>query len=411
MSAVKVVIAHNLYSSAQPSGENEIVASESALLAEAGVRVLPLLRRSDDIASLSPAGKALLPVSPIYNRGAQRELATLLAAERPDVLHLHNPYPLLSPWVVRTAHQHGVPVVQTVHNYRHVCADATYFRDGHPCHLCQGKRFGYPAIRYSCYRGSRAQSVVMATTLAVHRSTWRTVDRYVALAPHLVPHLESFGITGAQIAIKPNGIPDPGRHTQRGDGFLYIGRLTDAKGIGLLLDAWQRHPDGELGTLRVLGDGPRRDLVEAAAAARSDVEYGGLVEHDAVTAAIRAAAVVVVPSTYADILPTVVLEALSNGRPVLGTAVGGTPYLLGADPEHDPAERRPGWLAEPSTAGLAAALATARTEAPALTDTARLRYETVFAPDVLIKRLIELYAEVAGSAPDGGAGRGGDAGQ
>ena len=394
MSAVKVVIAHNLYSSAQPSGENEIVAAETAQLGAAGVTVLPLLRRSDDIGTLSLAGKALLPVSPIYNAGAQRELADLLVRERPDVLHLHNPYPLLSPWVVRTAHKHGVPVVQTIHNYRHVCLDATYFRDGQPCHLCVGKRVPLPAVRYSCYRGSTAQSAVMATSLAVHRGTWRGVNRYIALAPHLVPHLKSFGITDDQIVIKPNGIPDPGRHDRRGDGFLFFGRLTDAKGIGLLLSAWQQHDDGALGTLRILGDGPRRDLVEAAAKARGDIEYGGLVDHDAAIDAVRGAAVVVVPSTYADILPTVVLEALANARPVLGTSVGGTPYLLGADPTHDPAERRPGWLVEPDPAALAATLPVALREAAGLGEVARQRYETVFAPDVLIRRLIDVYGQL-----------------
>lgn len=398
MYRVKVVVAHNLYSSAQPSGENEIVAAESRQLAEAGVTVLPLLRRSDDIGSLSAAGKALLPVSPIYARGAQRELTELITTHRPDVLHLHNPYPLLSPWVVRTAHRHGVPVLQTVHNYRHVCVDATYFRDGHPCHDCLGKSFGYPAIQHSCYRGSRAQSVVMATTLAVHRSTWRSVDRYIALAPHMRAHLASFGISDSQIVVKPNGVPDPGRHDERGEGFLYFGRLTAAKGIDLLLEAWQRRADGTLGTLRIVGDGPLRDAVTAVAARRADVEYLGQIDHAEIDAVIRAAAVVVVPSTYADILPTVILEALANGRPVVGTDVGGTPYLLGVDADHDPADTPPGWLVEPRAEALADALDAARLTADGLTWQARHRYESVFAPDVLIRRLIETYAELADDA-------------
>ncbi|MGA8115776.1 MAG: glycosyltransferase family 4 protein, partial [Actinocatenispora sp.] len=302
---MKVVIAHNLYSSAQPSGENQIVESESRMLAEAGVEVLPLLRSSDEIEEMSAARKATLPLSPIYARDAQRTLTELIRRERPDVLHLHNPYPLLSPWVVRTAHRHGVPVVQTVHNYRHVCADSTYYRQGHPCHDCLGKRFPYPAVRHSCYRGSRAQSVVMATTLAVHRPTWRSVDRFIALAPHIADHLASFGITDEQITVKPNGIPDPGAHDERGDGFLFFGRLVDAKGVGLLLDAWERHADGDLGTLRIVGDGPLRARVEVAAATRADVEYLGLLDHEAALRAVRAAAVVVAPSTYADALPTV----------------------------------------------------------------------------------------------------------
>lgn len=396
---MKVVIAHNLYSSAQPSGENQIVESESAMLAAAGVTVLPLLRSSDSIGSLSPLAKATLPLSPMYNGGAQRELTELIRRERPDVLHLHNPYPLLSPWVVRTAHKHGVPVVQTVHNYRHVCADSTYFRDGHPCHDCLGKAFPLPAVRHSCYRGSRAQSVVMATTLAVHRSTWRTVDRYVALAPHIADHLRTFGITDAQITVKPNGIPDPGRRLdETGDGFLYFGRLVDAKGVGLLLDAWERHGDGDFGTLRIAGDGPLRGRVEAVAAARADVEYLGLVDHAEIPGVIRAASVVVVPSTYADALPTVILEAFANGRPVLGTDVGGTPYLLGLDEHHEPAETPPGWVVPPEAGALAEKFGLAKLRAGALGPVARRRYETVFGPDVLLRKLIGVYEELAADA-------------
>ena len=105
-----------------PSGENVIVDTEIAQLTEAGVEVLPFQRSSDSIGDLPAVQKVLLPISPIYGRAAQQDLARLLTEHRPDVLHLHNPYPLLSPWVVKTAHAHGVPVVQTVHNYRQVCS-------------------------------------------------------------------------------------------------------------------------------------------------------------------------------------------------------------------------------------------------------------------------------------------------
>ena len=175
---MKVVIAHNRYVSANPSGENTVVDAEMVLLAEAGF-VLLFVRSSDEIAHLPPVRKAMLPVSPIYARPAQRESGALLARERPDVLHLHNPYLLLSPWVVRTAHAHRV-VVQTVHNFRHVCVAGVYFRDGHPCHDCLGKAVLYPAVQHACYRGSRAQSAVTATSLTAHRGTWRSVDRYTS---------------------------------------------------------------------------------------------------------------------------------------------------------------------------------------------------------------------------------------
>jgi glycosyltransferase involved in cell wall biosynthesis len=384
---VKVVVAHNRYREAIPSGENVIVDLEMAQLTAAGVRVLPFLRSSDSIGELPPAQKALLPISPIYAHRAQQDLTQLIVEHRPDVVHLHNPYPLLSPWVVRTAHAHGVPVVQTVHNYRQVCSSGLYFRDGHTCHDCRGRAFGLPGVVHRCYRGSVVQSALMATTLAVHRPTWRSVDAYIALTGAIAGHLRDYGIPAERIVVKPNGIPDPGPSTPPGAGFLYAARLSPEKGLGLLLDAWQRHPDGSLGTLRIAGDGELRPLAEQAAAHRDDVTYLGVLDRDAMTAARLAAGVVLAVPTWDDVLPTVVLEALACGRPVLGTAVGGIPYLLGTD---DPATAA-GWVVEPDPAALAAALPTARESAAGLGPAARNRYLATFHPDVVTRQLLDVY--------------------
>jgi glycosyltransferase involved in cell wall biosynthesis len=305
------------------------------------------------------------------------------------VLHLHNPYPLLSPWVIRTAHAHGVPVLQTVHNYRQVCSSGLYFRDGHNCTDCRGKLLGWPAVRHKCYRGSAAQSALMATTLAVHRPTWHSVDRYIALTDQIAAHLRDYGIPDERITIKPNGLPDPGDPPPLGAGFLYAARLSPEKGLPLLLDAWQRHPDGSLGPLRIAGDGDLRPLAEKAAAERSDVTYLGGLDRTQMDRERRAASVVVAVPTWNDVLPTVILEALSTGRPVLGTAVGGIPYLLGVD--QSPASEVAGWLVQPDAAALAAALPIARVEADRRSAAARERYLRFFHPDVLTARLIDIY--------------------
>ncbi|GAB1643985.1 glycosyltransferase [Krasilnikovia sp. MM14-A1259] len=390
---MKVVVAHNRYREAIPSGENVIVDTEISQLTAAGVEVLPFQRSSDSIAALPVAQKALLPVSPIYGRAAQRDLATLLTTHRPDVLHLHNPYPLLSPWVVRTAHAHGVPVVQTVHNYRQVCASGLYFRDGHNCTDCRDKLIGWPAVRHRCYRGSAAQSAILATALAVHRPTWRSVDRYIALTDRIAAHLRDYGIPADRIVVKPNGLPDPGEPAPPGDGFLYAARLSPEKGLALLLDAWRRHPDGALGELRIAGDGELRPLAEEAAAERGDVTYLGVLDAVGMAAARRAAAVVVAVPTWNDVLPTVILEAMAAGRPVLGTAVGGIPYLLGVE-QPGPAG---GWAVAPDAAALAEALPLARAESAAFAPQARERFVRAFHPDVLTARLVELYRELAGN--------------
>ncbi|MEH1012741.1 glycosyltransferase [Micromonospora sp. CPCC 206060] len=384
---MRIVVAHNRYRQAQPSGENTIVDAEIAQLGAAGVEVLPFLRSSDEIPSMSGAAKALLPLSPIYAPRAQHDLDELITRHRPDALHLHNPYPLLSPWVVRTAHKHGVPVVQTVHNYRQVCSSGLYFRDGMICQDCRGKVLGVPAIVHRCYRGSRAQSALMATTLAVHRGTWKSVDRYIALTSGIAAHLQDYGIPAERIVVKPNGIPDPGTPAPLGDGFLFLGRLSPEKGLDLLLTAWRRHPDGALGPLRIAGDGELRPLVEAAAAERADVTFLGPLDRAGVRAALDASSVVLATSTWHDVLPTVIIEALASGRPVLGTALGGIPYLVGVDDPAGPA----GWVVPAEPAALAAALPTARSGAAALAGAARARYERTFHPDVVTRQLIAIY--------------------
>lgn len=389
----KVVVAHNRYRSVAPSGENAVVDTEIEQLRTAGLEVVPFMRSSDEIGELPAPQRALLPLSPIYNRASQRALDDVLRVEKPDVLHLHNPYPLLSPWVIRTAHKHGVPVIQTVHNYRQVCAPGLYFRDGHVCHDCRGKAFGLPAIQHSCYRGSRAQSAIMAIALAVHRGTWRSVDRYIALTSAIADHLRDYGIPAERIRIRPNAIPDPGPPAARaGRGFLFAGRMTLEKGLGLLLEAWRAHGDGELGTLRLAGDGPLRSLAESAAAERADVTYVGALDRAAVQAEIAAAACIVVPSICHDVLPTVVLEALAAGRPVLGTNLGGIPYLIGVDHAAGP-DGAAGWVAEPRADAFAVALARAHAGAVGRARASRRRYEDCFAPPVLTQRLLDIYAQ------------------
>ncbi|HLV58557.1 MAG TPA: glycosyltransferase [Natronosporangium sp.] len=383
---MKVVVAHNRYRSAQPSGENRVVDAEIAQLAAAGVEVLPLLRSSDEIGSLPLRERVLLPLSPLWNPGTQRALAQLLREHRPDVLHLHNPYPLLSPAVVRTAHRYGVPVVHTAHNYRQVCPNGVYFRDGRICHDCRGRRLAVPAVVHRCYRGSAAQSAVMAVTLAAHRGTWRSVDRFLAPTAAIAAHLRGYGIPAERIVVKPNALPDPGPPDPLppdGD-LLFLGRLSAEKGVELLLDAWRRHPEGALGRLRVAGDGPLRPLVERAARARTDVTYAGRLDPDAARAALAASAAVVVPSTCEDVLPTVVIEALAAGRPVLGTALGGIPYLVGDA----------GWVVEPTVAAVAAALPAVRAEAASRSPAARARYESTFHPDVVTRQLLAVYESV-----------------
>jgi glycosyltransferase involved in cell wall biosynthesis len=383
---VKIVIAHNRYSSAQPSGENVIVDYEIGALREAGVEVVPFLRSSDEIASLPAHRKAMLAASPIHAAGTQRELAAVLERERPDLLHLHNPYPLLSPSVVGTAHEHGVKVVQTIHNYRHDCVNGLYFRDGHDCRDCHGKRWNAPGVQHACYRGSRAQSAVMAIALGSRRGTWRSVDRFIALTDAMAGYLRSIGIEEGRIRVKPNAVADPGA-VPLGEGFLFGARLVPEKGVELLLSAWKL-TDLPGRVLRIAGDGPLRPLVERAAAERDDIEYLGQLEPAERDAALAASAAVVVPSIWQDILPTTGIEALAAGRAVVATRMGGAPFIAGAGTE------APAGVAVETTPEALARGLEAVAKNPSFAANARARYESVFAPEVTLRRLIEIYEEL-----------------
>ncbi|WP_025273377.1 glycosyltransferase family 4 protein [Haloglycomyces albus] len=387
---MKVVIAHNRYSSAQPSGENVIVDYEIDALSRAGVEVVPFLRSSDEIADFSPVQKASLVTSPIHSRSTQRELAELFERERPDILHLHNVYPLLSPAVIETAHRHGVKVVQTIHNYRHDCINGLYFRDGHDCHDCHGKRWNAPGVRHACYRGSRAQSAIMATALGRHRDTWRSVDRFIALTTGMSDYLKSIGMRDDQIRVKPNAIADPGSPHRLGEGFFFAARLVEEKGVRLLLDAWDKVDRTQPGmSLTIAGDGPMRNEVEAAAEAGM-INYVGSLNRDEVADRLRTSAAVVIPSIWEDVLPTSGLEALAAGRAVLATRMGGAPYIAGVD-----AENPAGTVTDTRPEALAEGFQQVHDRVSDYAQAARRRYEEVFAPPVVLRRLIEIYEELA----------------
>lgn len=384
---MKVLVVHNRYRSFTPSGENVVVDADIEALRERGVEVVPYIRASDEVDDWSRAQRATLGALPIYSPGALHDIRRLIRTEKPDLLHLHNPFPLISPAVVRVAVKAGVPVVQSVHNHRHVCVKGTYFRDGKVCKDCLGKAVPWPAVAHGCYQQSRLRSVPMATSLVVHRGTWQLVDRYLALTPQMRDHLLTAGIPDDRITVRPNTVTDPENPDLLGGaGVLFGGRLSEEKGIALLIDAWRRHPDGSLGTLTIAGHGPMQGEVMALAAERNDVEYVGQLEEEAMAAAMRAAAVVVVPSTCPEAFPRVVVEALSQGRPVIATALGGLPGIV----THDV-----GVLVAPEAHSLATGLAhISALDSPEMRLRARKRYDDLYSPQVIYTQLLEVYADV-----------------
>ncbi len=235
---MRVLVIHNQYQSALPSGENEVVATEVEALRAAGVEVDTYFRSSDEIKTFGPLQRASLAVRPIYSIEDALAIRQRIRETHPDVVHMHNPFPLISPGVVRVAKSEVVPVVQTVHNYRHSCPAGIFFRDGAVCEECSGRALPWPSVVHGCYRDSRSQSAVMAAAARVHRSTWRMVDCFLPVSEFIAAHLVTSGIPRDRIIVRPNSTPPRGDVRPLGSGFVFVSRLTAEKGASLLVSAW-----------------------------------------------------------------------------------------------------------------------------------------------------------------------------
>ncbi|HZK75032.1 MAG TPA: glycosyltransferase [Clostridia bacterium] len=383
---MRVLVVHNRYRSALPSGENMVVDREIAMLRDAGVEVDTYIRDSDEIEHFGPVKRAELAVRPIYSLEDSKAFKARIRSFRPDVVHLHNPYPLISPAVIRVAKTAGVPVVQTVHNYRFVCANGLYFRDGRVCQDCLGKRVPWPAVRHSCYRGSMPQSAIMAGSLAVHRTTWQMVDRFLPVSDFVAEQLVAAGVPPEKITVKPNAVPDPGEPAPIGEGFLFAGRLEEEKGIKLLLEAWSLSRLGNMTTLTIVGDGVERSTVQQAARVDPSISYLGSVAADEVGQLLDQCAVRVVPSLCFEAAPLAVIESFARGRPVISTGVGANASAVGDEV---------GWVCPTTGAvGLAETIRHAfgdQSGARVRGMAARSLYERSYLPGEATRWLLEIY--------------------
>ena len=367
---MRIVVVHNRYRSSNPSGENRVVDDDIAALRAAGIDVVPYIRDSDEIESTGLVGRASLAVRPLVSPTDVAAFGRLLREVRPHVVHLHNPFPLVSPWVVRTARAARVPVVQTVHNYRHACVNGIHFRDGHACTACLDTVLPWPAVRHGCYQGSPISTVPMAVAQVVHRSTWQQVDRFLPVGEAVADHLRRMGIPDERIEIRPNEIRDPGDVDEPGKGVLFVGRLSPEKGVRLLLDAWASSGLGAHHTLTIAGDGELRSLVDAAAATDRSIRALGFLDQAALDREYRRCAIAVVPSECAEADPIAAVTALAHGRAVVGTDLGALPSVVA---------NGCGWSAPATVAAMSAALREALAdgdEIRARGAAARQRFET-----------------------------------
>ncbi|MEU5161086.1 glycosyltransferase [Streptomyces sp. NPDC020875] len=398
-----VLVVHNRYSSAQPSGENNVVDQEVALLRAAGHRVGLFERRSDDIARRSLAGKAAVPLLVPWNPAARRELTARLRAERPDVVHVHNVFPLLSPAVLAACTDAGVPAVATLHNYTQICPPGTLRRDGRPCTECVGST-PLPAVRHGCYRSSRLATVPLAIGLSVNRRRWWTgVERFFCISAAQRDVLVRSGMPAERLTVKHNFVPEPEtRRSGPGEQLLYLGRLAETKGVRLLMAAWDEiAAAGGLGVpLVIAGAGPLEREVTEWAAGRDDVRYAGLYDPRECREAIARSVAVVAPSTWLEAFGLVVVEAMAAGVPTVAAGHGAFVELV--EDGVTGLLHRPGDAA--SLASCLRRITAGEDVNRALGAAARRRYERGFSPAVGLERLMDGYRTAIAVRSGGGDG-------
>lgn len=383
MAPETVLLVHNRYR--ERGGEDAVVDAEAGLLERAGHRVLTYSRDNRDIAG--GPGTALRA---LWSRADHEAIGALVRRERVAVAHFHNTFPLISPAGLYAARAAGAAVVQTLHNFRLLCANAQFLRDGRPCEQCLGRAVPWPGVVHRCYRSSAAASAAVTATSVLHRAigTWRTqVDAFIALSRFARERFIAGGLPAARlhlgggfVASPPPPAGAPATH------LLFVGRLSEEKGVRVLLEAW-RMLEGE-GALRILGDGPLAAEVAAAASADPRITWLGARPREEVLREMAGAWALVFPALSFENFPGVLAEAQAAGLPAIASRLGSTAEIL--------TDAGSGVLVEPGDAsalaiGVQALLADPGRRA-GLAAAARRHYEAALTPERAYARLRAVYA-------------------
>jgi glycosyltransferase involved in cell wall biosynthesis len=329
---MRILVIHNYYQ--QWGGESAAVNAQVALLRRAGHTVVAYERSNAEIARFQSLRKCAFFWRSFYSHDTYCELRGMIACGKPDVMHVHNVFPLITPSAYLAARDAELPIVQTIHNFRFLCPNGLFYTHGHVCERCIGGDTLH-AIRRRCYRDSYTLSALYAAVIGIHRlrGTWNLIDRFIALTGFTARKLAESGLTTPDKIRElgnflPDPLPEPGPMI-REPYLVYVGRLSPEKGIDIAIRA-MAHITGM--RLVVLGDGPQRSTLERLASEQgSHTEFRGHITGEGKWEILRQATATIVPSLCYENFPLAVLESYAVGTPVLASNLGSLPFIVRDD--------------------------------------------------------------------------------
>lgn len=325
---LSVVLAHNYYS--QVGGEDRVVERELELLRSKGHRVAVFTCRSNRRSGWDQVAASARALGGLYNVHAKSQLADLLRQVKPDLVHVHNTFPLMSPAILSACKHAGVPVVVTLHNYRLLCPAATMYKSGRICEDCRSSGWLWHSVLRGCYHNSHVLSAAASLTVGLHDvlRTWeRAVEMFITPSEFTRSKFVAAGWPSGRVTVKPHFIsPDPGPGSHSGGYCLFVGRLTEEKGIRTLLRAWETVRTEF--RLKIVGDGPLAPEVADIAARNNSVEWLGEQSSSEVNALLGGAEFLVVPSECFETFGLVIIEAFARATPVVASRIGALAELV-----------------------------------------------------------------------------------
>ena len=379
---MRVLIAHNYYQ--QPGGEDAVVAEEVALLERNNIEVELYSKHNDSIQAMP---SAQLAIDTLWSRKSASEVSDIIKRFKPDVIHTHNTFPLISPSLYYAAARQNIPVVQTLHNFRLFCAQAMFMRDGKVCEDCLGK-LAWRGVMRGCYHGSKIQSAAVVSMQGLHRilGTYQhKVTRYIALNQFCSDKFIEAGLPKARMRVKPNFIDLPlleNNSSQARQGGLFVGRLSKEKGLATLAEATTIYIQAKID---VIGVGPEEPMLKNNANIRL---LGWKTPVDIYTR-MRSATYLVMPSIWYENFPRTLVEAFACGLPVIASRLGAMAELID--------DGLTGLLFEPGNAkDLAEKLQWADNhpdEMIKMGREARWEYDTKYTSIINFKQLMEIYQD------------------